>query len=137
MDYLSSSVLMLVHCVVKYSRPPDLKSSSNFRLPFAWITGHATHPSTSLVKMMVVNTTTKKRRNLAPPFQQWSGLVQRKITEDNWQPNFIKITKSALNCYINEVRLYYVYQIHNFSYCLHSQKYRLGSLAVQKSKNYF
>ena len=86
---LASSVRMLVHCAVKYSGPPDLKLSSNFSLPFAWITGHATHPSTSLVKMMVVNTTTKKSRNLAqksqnlaPPFQQWSGLVQRKITED-------------------------------------------------------
>ena len=112
---LPSSVRMLVHYVVKYSGRPDLKSISNFSLPSAWITGHATHPSTSLVKMMVVNTTTKKSRNLgqksqnlAPPFQQWSGLVQRKITEENWQPNFIKITKSALNCYINEVRLYYI-----------------------------
>jgi hypothetical protein len=27
---------------VKYSRPPDLKSSSNVSLPFAWITGPAT-----------------------------------------------------------------------------------------------
>jgi hypothetical protein len=32
-------VRMLVHCVVKPSRPPDLKSSSNISLPFAWITG--------------------------------------------------------------------------------------------------
>ena len=35
----ASSVRTLVHCVVKYSRPPDLKSSSNVSLPFAWITG--------------------------------------------------------------------------------------------------
>jgi hypothetical protein len=42
---LASSVRMLVHCVVKYSRPPDLKSSSNVSLPFAWITGPATDPS--------------------------------------------------------------------------------------------
>ena len=27
----------VVHCVVKYSRPPDLKSSSNVSLPFGWI----------------------------------------------------------------------------------------------------
>ena len=33
---LASSVWMLVLCVVKYSRPPDLKSSSNVSLPFAW-----------------------------------------------------------------------------------------------------
>jgi hypothetical protein len=38
-------VRTLVHCVVKYSRPPDLKSSSNVSLPFAWITGPATDPS--------------------------------------------------------------------------------------------
>ena len=35
----------LVHCIVKHSRPPDLKSSSNVSLPFAWITGLATDPS--------------------------------------------------------------------------------------------
>jgi hypothetical protein len=40
-------VQTLVHCVVKYSRPPDLKSSSNVSLPFAWITGLATDPSLS------------------------------------------------------------------------------------------
>ena len=42
---LASSVWMLVHCVVKYSRPPDLKSSSNVSFPFAWITGPAKVPS--------------------------------------------------------------------------------------------
>ena len=36
---LASSVRTLVHCVVKYSRPPDLKLSSNVSLPLAWITG--------------------------------------------------------------------------------------------------
>ena len=41
----ASSVRTLVHCVVKYSRPPDLKSSSNVSLSFAWITGPATDPS--------------------------------------------------------------------------------------------
>ena len=38
-------VRTLVHCVVKHSRAPDLKSSSNVSLPFAWITGPATDPS--------------------------------------------------------------------------------------------
>jgi len=32
-------------CVVKYSRPPDPKSSSNVSLPFAWITGPKTEHS--------------------------------------------------------------------------------------------
>ena len=41
----ASSMQTLVNCVVKYSRPPDLKSSSNVSFPFAWITGPATHPS--------------------------------------------------------------------------------------------
>ena len=41
----ASSVQTLVHCVVKYSRPPDLEPSSNVSLPFAWITGPATDPS--------------------------------------------------------------------------------------------
>ena len=41
----ASPVRTLIHCVVKYSRPPDLKSSSNVSLPFAWITGPATDPS--------------------------------------------------------------------------------------------
>ena len=35
----TSSVRMLIDYVVKYSRPPDIKSSSNVSLPFAWITG--------------------------------------------------------------------------------------------------
>merc|ERR1711962_1262644 len=51
---------------------------------------------------MVTATTSKKSRNFLPPFQEWSGVVLRKITENNWQPNFIKIRKSALNCFINE-----------------------------------
>ena len=42
---LASSVRTLVYCAVKYSRPLDLKSSSNVSLPFAWITGPATDPS--------------------------------------------------------------------------------------------
>ena len=47
MTVLSASIVqMLVHCVVKYSRPPDLKPSSNVCLPFAWITGSATDPNT-------------------------------------------------------------------------------------------
>ena len=37
----------LVHLLVKYSRPPDLKSSSNVSLTFAWITGPATDLSYS------------------------------------------------------------------------------------------
>ena len=45
---LASSVQTLVHCVVKYSRPPDLKSSSNVSLQFAWIIGPATDPSFSI-----------------------------------------------------------------------------------------
>ena len=44
---LASSVRMLVHCVVKYSRPPDLTSSSNVSLQFAWITGPTTDPSSN------------------------------------------------------------------------------------------
>ena len=47
----ASSVRTLVHCVVKYSRPPDLKSSSNVSLPFAWITGPATDPSSPLFSL--------------------------------------------------------------------------------------
>ena len=35
---LASPVWMLVNCVVKPSRPPDLKSSSNISFPFVWIT---------------------------------------------------------------------------------------------------
>ena len=34
-----SLVQTLVHYVVKHSRPPDLKSSSNISIPCAWITG--------------------------------------------------------------------------------------------------
>ena len=36
---LASPVQTLDHCVVKPSRPSDLKSSSNISLPFAWFTG--------------------------------------------------------------------------------------------------
>ena len=34
---LASSVWTLVHCIVKYSRPPDLKSSSNVSLDYRFI----------------------------------------------------------------------------------------------------
>ena len=34
----ASPVKTLVHCVMKHSRPPDLKFSSIVSLPFAWIT---------------------------------------------------------------------------------------------------
>ena len=40
-----SAVRTLVHCVVKHTRPSDLKSSSIVSLPFAWITGPTTDPS--------------------------------------------------------------------------------------------
>ena len=40
-----SPVQTLVHCVVKHSRPSDLKSSSSVNLPFALITEPATDPS--------------------------------------------------------------------------------------------
>ena len=35
----TSQVQTLVHCVAKHSRPPDLKSTSNISLQFAWIIG--------------------------------------------------------------------------------------------------
>ena len=35
----AGSLCSETHCVVKHRRPPDLKSSSNVSLPFAWITG--------------------------------------------------------------------------------------------------
>lgn len=36
------------------------------------------------------------------PFHQWSGLVHRKLYNE-WQPVFLRITKSELKCYQNEV----------------------------------
>ena len=45
-----------IHWVVKHSRHPDLKSSSNVSLLFAWITGHAKDPS-SLVLLFLIFTT--------------------------------------------------------------------------------
>ena len=42
---VGSPVRTLVHCVMKYSRPPDLKLSSNVSQPFAWVTGPAMDPS--------------------------------------------------------------------------------------------
>ena len=47
---------MLVHCAVKYGRPPDLKSSSNVSLQFAWIKGPATDPSLHLELISVHHT---------------------------------------------------------------------------------
>ena len=43
--YPASKVDISQHNNKKYSRPPDIKSSSNVSLPFAWITGPATDPS--------------------------------------------------------------------------------------------
>ena len=53
----TSSVRMLVHYVVKYSRPPDIKSSSNVSLPFAWITSPETDPSLQWPLSMTSNFT--------------------------------------------------------------------------------
>ena len=59
---LVSPVQMLVHCVVvKYSRPPDIKSSSNVSLPFAWIKGPATDPSFSRVHIFFLLDTSTLR----------------------------------------------------------------------------
>ena len=41
----ASPVRILVHYVVRHSRPPDLKSSLNVSLPFAWITALTVDPS--------------------------------------------------------------------------------------------
>ena len=38
---------------LKHSRPPDLKSSSNVSLPFAWITGPATDPSSLICVLLI------------------------------------------------------------------------------------
>ena len=43
----ASSVQTLAFVEIKHSRPPDLKSSSNVSLQFAWITGPTTDPSSN------------------------------------------------------------------------------------------
>ena len=43
---------MLSFIEMKHSRPPNLKSSSNVSLTFAWITGPATDPSFNLFSLM-------------------------------------------------------------------------------------
>ena len=43
----ASSVRTLASIEMNHSRPPDLKSSSYVSLPFAWITGPATDPSST------------------------------------------------------------------------------------------
>ena len=38
-------------------------------------------------------------------FHQWTGIVLRKIKgASEWQPIFIRLTKTALKCYQNEVK---------------------------------
>ena len=54
----TSPVLMLVHCLVKHRRSPDLKSCSNVSLQFTWITGPATDPSCILDLYFSVRTLT-------------------------------------------------------------------------------
>ena len=49
----ASPVRMLVHFVVKHSRPLDLKSSSNVSLPFAWIKDP--HKRTQLVSLVFLS----------------------------------------------------------------------------------
>ena len=48
-------VWMVVHCIVKHSRPPDLKSSLNVSLPFAWITRPATDPKCNLGNLNMIS----------------------------------------------------------------------------------
>jgi hypothetical protein len=54
---LASSVRMLAFIEMKHSRPPDLKSSSNVILPFAWITGlrKQTQLGENLLKHRLIN----------------------------------------------------------------------------------
>ena len=40
---------------MKYSRPPDFKSSSNVSLPFAWITGPASDPACEKYKRQEIS----------------------------------------------------------------------------------
>ena len=47
-DHTVGKPSAMVHCVVKHSKPPDLKASSNVSLPFTWITGPATDSSYAL-----------------------------------------------------------------------------------------
>ena len=51
----ASSVQMQVYCKTQQSRYPDLKSSSNESLPFAWITGPTTDPSFELTEKTIRN----------------------------------------------------------------------------------
>ena len=49
----------LVHCVLKHSRPPNLKPSSNLSLPFSWIRAPKTDPNFSRVHiLLLLNTST-------------------------------------------------------------------------------
>ena len=54
----------LVHCVLKHSRPPNLKPSSNLSLPFSWIRGPATDPNFSRVHILLLLNTYTLRISL-------------------------------------------------------------------------
>ena len=75
---------MLVHCVVKFSRPPDLKSSSNVILLLALITG------------------TRKRKLYAFFFQGYTNLVRYLVSQGanvNAQTKFDQYTALIFAAY--------------------------------------
>ena len=100
----------LVYCVVKNSRPPDLKSSSNVSLPFVWITGPATDPSSSQSMLIcIMNTPFAGRKILrgavaaAGSSVRWPKFFSRNVCEEflsiqnKWDifSNFVNFSKYA------------------------------------------
>ena len=56
--------------------------------------------------MMMTISSAKKGPQIQPPanFHQWAGNVKRKVKDGDWQQVYVRITRSALKCYQNEVR---------------------------------
>ena len=85
-----------VDCVVKHSRPPDLKSSSNVSLPFTWITGPQSRESQEITG----ETKTKKmalRRDQSCGLESWLQPVSTLFPftgKRNWS---LKVHKTIVN----------------------------------------
>ena len=57
--------------------------------------------------MMMTISSSKRPQQISSQntFHQWSGSVKKKVKDGEWQQVYVRITRSTLKCYQNEVSI--------------------------------